>query len=280
MIDKKNFLKKQFAAGKFGFFNCPEPPSLIRRTCHVRKFQVNNRNVFTLSPKNKKGSSRHILYLHGGAYVQNFVIFHWKFLAELVNKTGCSITAPDYPLAPEHTYKESFAMAEVVYRQLVSMIKPADLIFMGDSAGGGFVLALAQKIRDEHDLPPGQIILLSPWLDITLTNPNIKDIDGIDPFLGIEALQKVGELYSGDVSPDHHLLSPINGSFEGLGKISVFIGTKDILVADARKLKSIAESMGIEINYYEYADMVHVWMLLNFPESKKAKQQIIDLVLH
>lgn len=70
------------------------------------------------------------------------------------------------------------------------------------------------------------------------------------------------------------------GLLKGSEKYLFLLVKKDILVADARKLKSIAESMGIEINYYEYADMVHVWMLLNFPESKKAKQQIIDLVLH
>jgi len=32
------------------------------------------------------------------------------------------------------------------------------------------------------------------------------------------------------------------------------------------------------INYYEYADMVHDWMLLNLPESKMAQQQIMDIL--
>jgi acetyl esterase/lipase len=246
----------------------------------VHKFQINNRNVFTISPKNKNDSGKHILYLHGGAYVQSFVIFHWWFIAGLVKKTGCTITAPDYPLAPEHTYKESFAMADILYRQLATTVSPDNLILMGDSAGGGFALSLAQKIKDEQISPPAQIILLSPWLDLTLTNPGIKDIDGIDPFLGIEGLQQAAKIYAGDISPDHYLLSPINGSLEGLGKISVFIGSKDILAADARKLKGLAESKSVEINYYEYEDMLHAWMLLNFPESKKAKQQIIDLVQH
>lgn len=81
-------------------------------------------------------------------------------------------------------------MAEIVCKQLISTINPAELIFMGDSAGGGFALALAQKIRDENDPQPGQIILLSPWLDITLTNPNINDIDGIDPFLVLKHFKK------------------------------------------------------------------------------------------
>ncbi len=280
MIDKKNFLRKQFASGNFDFFNCPEPPSRISRTCHIHKFQINNRNVFTLSPKSKKAKGSHILYLHGGAYVQNFNIFHWWFLSKLVEKLDCTITAPDYPLAPAATCKDAFALAETLYKQLIEKIDPADLVLMGDSAGGGFALALAQKMRDEKIPQPGQIILLSPWLDITLSNPGIHEIDGIDPFLGIESLRRIGKVYAGESSPDHYLLSPINGSLEGLGKISVFIGSKDILAADTRKLKSLAESKGIDLNYYEYKDMIHVWMLLNFPESKKARKEIMELIRH
>lgn len=234
--------------------------------------------MFTLRPKNKKENGKHILYLHGGAYVQTFVIFHWEFLAELVNKTGCIVTAPDYPLAPDHTYKESFTLASVLYHQLIAAEDNRHLILMGDSSGGGFALALAQKLKQEHVVQPCQIILLSPWLDITLSNPGIHEVNGFEPFLGIEGLRQAGKKYAGDESPDHYLLSPIYGSFEGLGKISVFIGTKDILVADTRKLKALADQKEIDINYQEYENMFHGWMFLNIPESKKVKEEIIGLI--
>lgn len=60
--------------------------------------------------------------------------------------------------------------------------EPADLILMGDSAGGGFVLALAQFMKQEEVPQPSQLILLSPWLDLSLSNPNIKEIDPSDFF--------------------------------------------------------------------------------------------------
>ena len=278
LINKKDFLRKQLASGKFDSYNCPEPPSGILPASHIHKFQINNRNVFTLNPKNKTSSDKHILYLHGGAYVQGFNKFHWEFLAELVRRTNCVIIAPDYPLAPAYTYKESFEMVSAVYRLLCSTIGRNELILMGDSSGGGFALALAQKMRNEQISQPTQIILLSPWLDITLTNPEINDIDPNDPFLGRDSLQQAGKLYAGTTNPDHYLLSPINGSLEGLGKLSIFAGSNEILVADVRKLRSLAEAKGIDLNYYEYASMVHAWMFLNFSEAKKAKKQIIDLI--
>ncbi|QEC51427.1 alpha/beta hydrolase [Anseongella ginsenosidimutans] len=134
-------------------------------------------------------------------------------------------------------------------------------------------------MKKEHIAQPAQIILLSPWLDITLSNPRINDLGGMPPFLGIEGLRKAGALYAAGADPAHYQLSPINGSLEGLGKISIFIGTNDILLADAKKLKLMAGSKGIDISYYEYEGMFHAWMFLNFPEAKKAKQQIADIIL-
>ncbi|MCU7552641.1 alpha/beta hydrolase [Chitinophagaceae bacterium LB-8] len=279
LINKKNFLKAQFAIGKFDFYTCIEPPQEIAAICNIDKYQLDGHNVFTIKPKDKC-SDKHILYLHGGAYVKSFAKQHWKFFGLLIKSLKCTITAPDYPLAPKYTYQESFAMLDPLYKKLISMVSSNNFILMGDSAGGGFALALAQKMRDEHENQPKQIILLSPWLDLTLSNPDIKNIDPIDPFLGIEGLMRAGKAYAGNTKPDHYLLSPINGPLEGLGKISLFVGSNEILVADARKLKALAESKGIYLNYFEYEDMVHVWMLLNLPESKKAKQEIIDLIQH
>jgi acetyl esterase/lipase len=125
------------------------------------------------------------------------------------------------------------------------------MILMGDSSGGGFALALAQNLRVEN-IKLRQLILLSPWLDITLTNPLIKYLDPEDPFLEAESLKQAGTLYSKGINADHYLLSPINGSLKGLGKISVFIGSKDLLVADARRLRDRAQMEGIDLNYFEY----------------------------
>src|SRR5688500_13035178 len=101
LIRKKTLLKKQFASGKFDRFSYAQPPEKIRSTCQVEKRQLQGHNVFSLQPIEKK-VEKHILYLHGGAYVQSFVKPHWQFLATLVSRCHCAITAPDYPLAPRY----------------------------------------------------------------------------------------------------------------------------------------------------------------------------------
>jgi acetyl esterase/lipase len=277
LIKKKKFLELQFAFGKFDFYDSKQPPKEINKICNVEKRQVHGHNVFTLTPKTKR-SDVHILYLHGGAYVQNFVKQHWKFLAMLVEHTHCTIIAPDYPLAPKYTYVDAFEMVTPLYKEIM-LRSEGNTILMGDSAGGGFALALAQRIKSEKMAQPEKIILLSPWLDATLSNPEIKKISPLDPFLSVVGLRKAGQCYAGNSDLENCMISPINGSLDQLGPISIFIGSKDIFVADTRRLNRIACKKGLSVNYREYPDMVHVWMLLNFPESKVARQEIISLIM-
>ena len=277
LIKKKRFLQLQFAFGKFDFYNSKEPPRQTRHECNVSERRFHDRKVFTLTPK-KCPSARHILYLHGGAYVQNFVRQHWTFLAMLLKHTHCTITAPDYPLAPKHTYVDAFEMMIPLYEEIIKTSGAKNTILMGDSAGGGFALALAQKAKLEGLPQPGKIILLSPWLDISLENPQIEDVDPLDPFLGVPGLRQAGALYAGKSDLKNFMLSPLYGPLQDLAEISLFVGSRDILVADARKLRSLAMQHGTAINYREYEDMLHVWMLLNLPESKKAQKEIMELV--
>lgn len=277
LINKKSLLKKQFDFEKFNFFQYPHPPKELYKLCNVQSRKVGNRNVYTLRPKGKT-SRKHILYLHGGAYVQNFVKQHWTFLGLLIRTTPCTITAPDYPLAPSHSYRDVFAMLEPLYNELAQAAHPAGVIVMGDSSGGGMALSLAQLIKKNNGPMPSKLILLSPWLDISLQNPAIQAIDPLDPFLGVDGLQQAGKSYADGAAPDCFLLSPIYGPTAGLPDIHLFIGTRDVLVADARKFRSLIEQNEDPIHYYEYEEMIHTWMLLNFPESKKAREQIVSII--
>ncbi len=277
----KGALEREFVSGRFGnrFFkgDMDLPPKKLLSTLNIEKTHSTLGNVFTLKPKGE-GNAKVIFYLHGGAYIHGFNKMHWKFFNTLIQNTKCTIIAPDYPLAPKFTYKDSFAMVKPVYKELIDKCGRDNVILMGDSAGGGFALALAENMKHEGYKNARRIVLLSPWLDITLSNEDINEIDSKDNLLGIKGLQKAGKAYAGKTDPSSYHLSPINGSFDNLGEISVFIGTNDILEADTRKFKKMAQEKAININYYEYNEMFHVWMLINLPESKKAIKQIFDII--
>jgi acetyl esterase/lipase len=112
-----------------------------------------------------------------------------------------------------------------------------------------------------------------------MSNEDILEIDKKDKMLGIEPLQIAGKAFAGDLDLKDYRLSPIYGDFSGLGKISVFIGTHDLFVADCRKLKSLTKASNISMNYFEYPKMFHGWFIVtSMKESKVALNQISLLI--
>ncbi|MCE1196722.1 alpha/beta hydrolase [bacterium] len=224
------------------------------------------------------GGSPTVLFLHGGSYVVNATHPHWRFLAKLVEKTGCRVVAPDYPLAPEHCYADAYRMLRRLYLTLLERQPRPKIVLMGDSAGGGLALGFAMYLRDEGLPPPETLVLLSPWLDITMSNPRIAAIDREDPFLNREALVVAGESWARGANPRKPLLSPLYGAFDDLPTMHLFIGTKDILAADCRRFRDACQEKGARLAYYEFEHMVHDWMLLDFKEAKIAMAQVAAIV--
>ncbi|HVE59098.1 MAG TPA: alpha/beta hydrolase [Pyrinomonadaceae bacterium] len=250
-----------------------KPSSKVYEKHLVSTREYRGRTVWTVAPREKR-SEKHILYLHGGGYVNGFAWLHWSFISNLVSRLGCTVIAPDYPLTPENQVHNVFDMVFPIYQELLTKVGAENLIVMGDSAGGGIGLALAMRARDEKIEQPSEIVLLSPWLDVTMTNTDAEKIDRFDPFLDIRGLKYLGKIYAGETDPTDYLVSPIYGSLKNLAPITLFIGTHDLFVADCRKFKNKAEAEGIKIDYHEYERMVHVWMLMSLPEGKKAAKAI------
>jgi monoterpene epsilon-lactone hydrolase len=253
------------------------PPERVRRRLAVEENEIHDRPVYTLRPRTG-GGSRHVLYLHGGAYVHQIQRDHWSFLTRLVEHTGCSVTAPLYPLAPTCHYDETIAMLQATYKEALGRTEPGEAILMGDSAGGGLSLVLARSFRDQGRPQPKEIVLLSPWLDITVSEESQPELDRKDPYLAIPGLREAGALYAGSLDPRDPLVSPINGDLHGLGTLTVFIGTRDVLLADARRLRAEAEAENIPLEYREYEGMFHAWMIANIPEARQAGKRIAELV--
>jgi acetyl esterase/lipase len=218
------------------------------------------------------------MYLHGGAYVNSFSSQHWDLMSKLVQAANCTVTAPNYPHAPEYCVRDVFALMLPLYEELAADAGSANVTFMGDSSGGGISLALAQVLREKGLAQPGHVVLLSPWLDATLSNPEIAAIDKIDPFLGVDGMKYGGAVYARDVDPKSYLVSPVYGSLKDLAPVTLFIGTRDILYPDCRKLRDKADAEGVRLDYREYDQMVHNWMLGPMPEAKHAIAEIVETI--
>ncbi|MGY4857341.1 alpha/beta hydrolase fold domain-containing protein [Cryobacterium sp. AP23] len=220
-----------------------------------------------------------VLYLHGGAYINQASSFQFQMADEVARITGARIVIPMYPLAPEHQYDEAYSKLLATYADLAADSDSADLTLLGDSAGGGLALGLAQVLQVNNLPQPENIILLSPWLDLTMTNPGIPNLESTDPVLGTLGLVEMGQAWAGSTETKDPRLSPIYGSFEDLGHITLFTGTRELFIADARKFRAMAAIRSIEITYIEKAKMNHDYPLIPAPEGEEARQQIAQIIL-
>ncbi len=253
-----------------------KPTSELYNKYNISSEVVNGQNIWTISPQN--AINKYFFFIHGGAYVTNYSGWHWEFFGKLIERTGRSIVTPDYPLTPEHQFQEITDMVYATLVHLINQVGASNVILIGDSAGGGMALALSQKLRDEKGEQPSQIILLSPWLDVTMSNPEIEEVDKYDPILSISRSIECGKAYAGNADRTNYLVSPIFGNFKNLAPIVVFTGTHDTLFPDCKKLNQIAKEESIELTYCEYKDMLHVWLMLPIPEADEALDELVNLL--
>lgn len=270
-IEKKAQKKAKVAKSEF-------LPQWIRRSFRVNLQTLQGKGIATFESK-KRVTKNHVLFFHGGAYIFKTTRGHWKLSEKIIKRSFCRMTHIDYPLAPEHHYKETFNMISSAYELLIKQYPSDRFIFMGDSAGGGLALAFAQKlIKEKHKKLPARIVLLSPWLDLSMSNPAIKKLERSDHILTIKMLQYAGMKYANGERQDHYLLSPINGEFADLPKTIVFYGTEELFYADCKRWKSMTASNRQNIIFREYQKMQHDWAIFPIPERKKLINETCDFM--
>ena len=250
----------------------------LRKNYAVEVQEIDGRKVWTVAPKNQ-ASDTVILYLHGGAYVNNLLIFHWWLIERIIRRTNATVLVADYPLAPKYKAETVFSFMDSFYAYAHERYPDKKLVFMGDSAGGGLALAYTQELQKSGKKLPSQLILHAPWLDVTMENPEITAILPHDRMLHPEPLVEFARFYAGDWDLKDQRVSPLFGNFDALPPISIFIGTHDILYPDTQKLVAMMEANSLPMNMYIYPEMFHVWMGIPWlKESKMVLKQIGELL--
>ncbi len=270
MYTEKN--GEQMLAGALSRGEKPTPPPKNPKT---RYEDGPNGRVFYA---NEESASRNVVfYIHGGGYFMDFTRLHWKLLATLIKETDVQVIAPAYRMIPFATYREAFALMVPLYREYCETHPDKKIILMGDSAGGGLSLALAEHFQAEGIRLPDELVLLSPWVDVSMENEQIREYESVDPFLSVQPLRLCAKQWSGDLDVHDWHVSPIYGELRGLRNVTVFAGTDGILYPDITKFfGQLDDDPSNELIVGE--EMYHVYPLFPIPEAKPAVEKIIRVI--
>lgn len=250
-----------------------EIPEDVTFPREMRQYSVGGMQVFHMEPQDD--SKPIVLYIHGGAYYHNFNELHWKAMAEWAERTGCGIVAPNYPLLYCYTARDAHPLMMQLFQQLVKQYSAGRIIVMGDSAGGGFTLALAQEARNDTVDQPKRLVLISPWVDVLGGDDALQ---GYDTFLNAEVLRKVGADWAGEMAPRDPMISPLYGDMQGLPPTDLFTGTWEIFYTDIVKTFDKMKAAGVDARLHVAEKMGHFYPLWPCPEGKKARTEISSII--
>lgn len=238
-------------------------PDRFRSRFIVEEREVEGQKVVTLHPKSGP-APWHMLYFHGGGFVQPMFKVHWPLVAKMVERCGTSVTVPLYDVVPEAPHARQEALADAVYAELAATHDPARIVLNGDSAGGHMALALALRLARKGSAPmPGRLALFAPWLDLTLADPAISAVEPHDIMLKIGTLRACGAMVAGDRDPVSPEVSPLytpDAELALLPPTRIWTGRHDLFIVDSRSFVQRLRAAGVDAKLYEYEAAPHVFM--------------------
>jgi epsilon-lactone hydrolase len=217
------------------------------------------------------------VYLHGGAYISEIAPQHWALISQLAD-ASVRVEVPSYGLAPQYTYRDAYPFLTAVYRQLLADVDASAVTLVGDSAGGGLALGFAQTLLGS-DLPqPRRLVLISPWLDLTLSNPDLPAVETRDPWLSSAGLHEAARVWADGDDPTDPRLSPLNGPLTDLAPMDVYVGTREICLPDVLLLQERCAAAGVKPQVTVCEGAVHVYPLVPAPEGRAAARTIVEQI--
>lgn len=196
-----------------------------------------------------------VLHLHGGGFRQGCPEMAGPFAAALARRCEIEVVCLAYRLAPEHPFPAGLADARAALAALQASTA-GPLILSGDSAGGGLAAGLA-ALSATDEKRPAALVLLSAWLDLTVTSRFYEINAASDPLFSRLSATEAASLYLQGASPEHPLASPLFAAGTGFPPTFVSVGEGEVLVEDSRRFAAALEAVGVAATLSVVPGMEH-----------------------
>jgi acetyl esterase/lipase len=219
-----------------------------------------------------------MLYFHGGMYIIGSPQSHRQHVVKFVKGTGINALVFDYRLAPEHAYPAALDDALAAYKYLLNEgFKPSNIVFAGDSAGGGLCLATLLALKDQKIELPACAATLSPWTDLLLTG-NSHHTNKKKCFAPRGCAENASSFYAKGNDKQNPYISPFYGNLAGLPPLHISAGGNEILLDDSLMFANKAKINGIDVTLRIDKGMCHCYPVFGnfFRESGEALNEICE----
>lgn len=214
-------------------------------------------------PKGADGS-RALLCFHGGGYVLGSMYSHRKLYGHFAKQAGCVAFIVDYRRAPENLHPGPVNDCADAYAGLLALgTAPAQIAFVGDSAGGALALTTLLLARDRGLPLPAGALAMAPYLDLEATGETYVTNDAVDVLGARDATLKFVEVFLGPAGNRHDpLASPLYADLAGLPPVLIQTGGDDVLLDDSRRFHALALAAGVDSTLEVTPGQQHVFQFM------------------
>jgi epsilon-lactone hydrolase len=225
-------------------------------------------------------AERVLLYLHGGAFIARFPNMYAHLAARCCRALGARALMVDYRLAPEHRYPAAPDDCHAVYRWLLAQgFDARNIVIGGDSAGGNLALASLHRIKAAGEPLPACTVLLSPFVDFTLSSPSLVLNESSDPFFTLAGIAGLRRHYAASESFLEPCASPLFGDFRGLPPMLFQVGSSEMLRDEATRVAAKAHAAGVLVEMEVWDRMPHVFQAFSIlPQAAAAIESIVRFI--
>lgn len=204
-----------------------------------------------------------LVVLHGGGFALGSSASHRKLAGHVANACGANAFVADFRRAPEYPYPAQLDDATAVFEALVrDGVDPADITFVGDSAGASIAIATTLRLRQSGAPTPGLVMTISPWLDMENTGETLVTNDATDFLITREGLQgNIDRYLSGGADATDPLVNPLYADFTGFPTLYITAADVESLYADATRLHALARGAGVDVTFDVAEGQQHVFPL-------------------
>jgi len=212
-----------------------------------------------------------VLYFHGGGYFFCGLATHRPICSLLSQYAKAKVLSVEYRLAPEHPCPAAIDDALAWYKELLQRFDAKNIVFAGDSAGGGLAMACLLAARDAGLALPAAVTLYSPWVDLSCSGESMQSLAKAEVMFSADSMRPCAELYLQGRDPEDPQASPLFADLSALPPIQVFASNHEILRSDSTRLQQKIQEAGGHCELHLRDKMPHAWpTMVYLPEAQKA----------
>lgn len=248
-------------------------PNGVERT----EYKYGNVDCDILAPE-IYASNRVMLYIHGGSYVGGSRVAYRSLCSSLASKCFCRVVVPEYRLAPAFPYPAANEDIQTVFKALFTEEQVAcslnaekgtkpllpEIIIAADSSAASVACSLIFNLRDRYRTCIKQVVLFSPWLDVSNCSKLITTKKISDEVMSGDVLRKSSSIYTFESNTSSPFVSPLLAGNEELSNFPptfIQMGEKEILLDDAKEFVKNMQEAGNKCELDIWPDMMFMFQM-------------------